>query len=78
MLKSCLPNTSALDCVKHRADTNKSVPLIPPNTEPPKGRQVRTSKIAVTTSAGVSYGQRARTCKLRRIPEPAAAIEANE
>ncbi|GKF11788.1 hypothetical protein Tco_0049714, partial [Tanacetum coccineum] len=31
--------------VTPRADTNKSVPLIPPNTEPPKGRPVPTSKI---------------------------------
>lgn len=35
----------ALGCVKPRADTQKSVPLIPPNKEPPKGRPVPTSKI---------------------------------
>ncbi|GJS45536.1 hypothetical protein Tco_0595657 [Tanacetum coccineum] len=43
-LGSTIPRP-ALGCVKPRADTNKSVPLIPPNTEPPKGRPVPTSKI---------------------------------
>nr|GEY79000.1 hypothetical protein [Tanacetum cinerariifolium] len=43
-LGSTIPRPS-LGCVKPRADTNKSVPLIPPNTEPSIGRPVPTSKI---------------------------------
>ncbi|GJW45167.1 hypothetical protein Tco_0073966 [Tanacetum coccineum] len=45
-LGSTIPRP-ALGCVKPRADTNKSVPLIPPNTEPPKGRPVPKSKIGL-------------------------------
>ncbi|GJR64128.1 hypothetical protein Tco_0010193, partial [Tanacetum coccineum] len=52
-LGSTIPRP-ALGCVKPRADTNKSVPLIPPNTEPPKGRPVPTSKIGRAASYGSS------------------------
>nr|GEW61797.1 retrovirus-related Pol polyprotein from transposon TNT 1-94 [Tanacetum cinerariifolium] len=42
---ACVWLRSIIISVKPRADTNKSIPLIPPNTEPPKGRPVPTSKI---------------------------------
>ncbi|GKB32571.1 hypothetical protein Tco_0871972 [Tanacetum coccineum] len=44
---SGMRESGSIDKKEPRADTNKYVPLIPPNTEPPKGRPVPTSKIEV-------------------------------
>nr|GEZ28400.1 hypothetical protein [Tanacetum cinerariifolium] len=50
-------NLSIIISVKPRADTNKSVPLIPPNTEPPKGRPVPTSKIVTIEEIRVEISE---------------------